>query len=180
MKGKGFEEAFMLDEAICKRIKEYANQEGYEFNQLIGLWNSSAYISTDSFGDQNGLVAKVAGDTYSIKATNIIYKQKAFLDLVIESGLTVGKPGNTFDTVRIALYLIYRIALSMTIKITEVQAKVLVYCYQEKAYSKAIDEEILLKAVPEASSETLTTLNKMGCIQIEDGKILLLERVIFS
>lgn len=180
MSGKGFEEAVLLDEQICQRIREYANREGYDSQRLIGLWNVSAQISVEAFGEQKGFVIGLTDKRYSIKAANIIYNQKVLLQALVEMGLTLNKPGNCIETLRTTLYIIFRVALLASIDISDAQAAVLIYCHKENAYVKPIEEDRLLKDVPGASSSILDDLTKMGCIRIDNGKVQLYERVILS
>lgn len=180
MSGKGFEEALLLDEIICQKIRAYADKEGYDRNQLIGLWNLSAQISVEAFGDQKGLVTKVIDKPYSIKAANIIYNQRILLKTLLEMGFTLKAAGNTLDTLRTALYIIYKVALVSTVDITDAQAAILIYCHKENAYVRPIEEEQLLKGVPIASRDTIDALNQMGCISIVEGKVQLCERIFLS
>lgn len=176
--GSAFEDACAFDEAICKMITENAPSLGYDASKLIGLWNMAAQVSVDSFGENHGLVTTIAGKAYSIKRLNIVYNQKVFLESVIEIGLTITRPGNKIETIRTALYLIYRIALVCTIEIKDTHAELLQMCHKMKAYSMPIEEEALLALVPTASSDDLTELDKLGCIKIIDGYVYLRERVI--
>lgn len=180
MAGKGFEEAYMMDENICKRIAIEAQTLGYEENKLIGLWNIAAQISVDTFGENNGFVFRFADNTYSLKAANIIYNQKVLLESIIEFGLTIAKPASSVETIRTALYILFKIAMVGTIEITDSHAQLLQVCHNAKAYSKAIDEESLLTMVPTASSADISDLHNLGCIEIVEGQIYLRERVIFS
>lgn len=170
----------MMDETICKRIAIEAQTLGYAENKLIGLWNIAAQISVDTFGENNGFVFHFADNTYSLKAANIIYNQKVLLESIIEFGLTIAKPASPVETIRTALYILFKIVMVGKIEITDSHAQLLQVCHNAKAYSRAIDEESLLTTVPTASSADISDLHNLGCIEIVEGQIYLRERVIFS
>lgn len=178
VKDQAFEEAYALDESICKRIIEYAKKLDCDAGRLIGLWNVAAQISIESVGDSKGIVCSLADRQFSIKGMNIIYNQKVLLESIIEMGLTIAVPTKPIETIRTALYIIYRIALASTIEINDVLAKLLKVCHQQNAYFTPIAETKLLCMVPLACSEDITVLHNMGCIKIVDGNITLNERII--
>lgn len=178
--GNAFEDACALDEAICKKITEQAPSLGYDARRLIGLWNMAAQVSADSFRENHGFVTAIAGKVYSIKGLNVIFNQKVLLESVIEMGLTIAKPGDLVETIRTALYLIYKIALAGTIEIEDTHAELLKVCHTKKAYSRPIKEDALLALVPAASSDDLTDLDRLGCIEIIGGHVHLREKVILS
>lgn len=178
--GNAFEDACALDETICKKIIEQSPSLGYDARKLIGLWNMAAQVSADSMGENHGLVTAIAGKAYSIKGLNIIYNQKVLLESVIEMGLTIAKPGDMVETIRTALYLIYKIALVGTIEIEDTHAELLKVCHTKKAYSRPIKEDALLALVPTASNDDLTKLDRLGCIEIIDGYVHLREKVILA
>lgn len=178
--GNAFEDACALDETICKKITEQSPSLGYDARKLIGLWNMAAQVSADSMGENHGLVIAIAGKAYSIKGLNIIYNQKVLLESVIEMGLTIAKPGDMVETIRTALYLIYKIALVGTIEIEDTHAELLKVCHTKKAYSRPIKEDALLALVPTASYDDLTKLDRLGCIEIIDGCVHLREKVILA
>ena len=120
----------------------------------------------------------VANKTVSIKGLNIIYKQEVLLQSIIETGLTIAIPQNKTETIRTALYLIYKIALESTIEIKSIHAELLRECHIRNAYSIPVKEEDLLDLVPGASPNEITELDKMKCIEIINGYIYLRERVI--
>lgn len=176
----GFSAAYALDEEICKRIEEQAKVIGYDIHKLRGLWNVAAQVSTESFGEHMGLVLIGKEKSLTIKGLNIIYNQKALLKEILETGLTITKPSNSIETIRTALYLVFKVAMLSTIEITDIHAKVLAACYKENAYARPIEEKALLTLVPEASSDDLTTLDKMRCIEIVDGYVRLNEGIVFT
>lgn len=178
--GKAFEDACAFDETICKKITEQAPSLGYDARRLIGLWNMSAQVSADSFGDNHGLVTAIVGKAYSIKGLNVIYNQKVLLESVIEMGLTIAKPGDIVETIRTALYIIYKIALIGTIEIKDVHAELLKACHINKAYAMPIKEDALLARVPKASSDDITELDRLGCIELVDGYVHLREKVVLE
>ncbi len=178
--GNAFEDACALDEAICKKITEQSSSLGYDARKLIGLWNMAAQVSADSFGDNHGLVTAIAGKAYSIKGLNVIYNQKVLLESVIEMGLTIAKPGDIVDTIRTALYIIYKIALVGTIEIKDVHAELLKACHINKVYAMPIKEDALLALVPKASSDDITELDGLGCIELVDGYVHLREKVVLE
>ncbi len=178
--GNAFEDACALDETICKKITEQSPSLGYDARKLIGLWNMAAQVSADCMGENHGLVTAIAGKAYSIKGLNIIYNQKVLLESVIEMGLTIAKPGDMVETIRTALYLIYKIALVGTIEIEDTHAELLKVCHTKKAYSRPIKEDALLALVPTASNDDLTKLDRLGCIEIIDGCVHLREKVILA
>ena len=178
--GNAFEDACAFDETICKMITEQAPSLGYDARKLIGLWNMAAQISADSLGENHGLVTTISGKAYSIKGMNVIYNQKVFLESVIEMGLTIAKPGDMIETIRTALYLIYKIALVGTIEIEDTHAELLKVCHTKKAYSRPIKEDTLLALVSEASNDDITELDRLGCIEIIDGCVHLREKIILA
>lgn len=180
MKGNGFEQAFALDEAICKRIREFADAKGYNADHLIGIWNVAAQTTAESFGDQLGLVYSISGKKYSIKVPNIIYNQKVLIEFILDMGLTITKPDNPIATVQMALFIVYKIALAATIEISELQAKTLLYCHKRNAYIMPISEDTILKDNPDINNDVLTSLAQMGCVRIENGFVYLLEKVVLT
>lgn len=174
-----FNEAFALDDEICKRIKLFAAESGYEEQKCLGLWNVTGYLSSDSLGDYKGFVYSVGEKSVTTKPMNIVYKQKVLLGFIIESGLTLTKPENKVETIKAALYILYKLALMSTIEITDTQAAVLKYLHTHQAYTQPISEEEILQNVKDANSGTVTILDQMKCIEIVDGIVYLRERVIF-
>lgn len=175
-----FEEAYALDEAICKKISEQASVLGYDATKLIGLWNIAAQVSADSIGEQKGIVFSFADKSYSLKGANIIYNQKVLLESILEMGLTITKPANPIETLRTALYLIFKIALVGTIEINHTHAQLLQACHNENAYLRPIEENALLALVPSACNDDITELDRLGCIEIIAGRVHLRERVVLS
>lgn len=178
MTDSAFEKACIFDEKVCEKITKQASYWGYDVQKLIGLWNIAAQVCADSPEMHHGLVATVANKTVSIKGLNIIYKQEVLLQSIIETGLTIAIPQNKTETIRTALYLIYKIALESTIEIKSIHAELLRECHIRNAYSIPIKEEDLLDLVPGASPNEITELDKMKCIEIINGYIYLRERVI--
>lgn len=84
------------------------------------------------------------------------------------------------ETIRTALYLIYKIALVSTIEIKDTHAELLRMCHVKKAYSRPIKEDVLLALVPTATSDDLIELDGLDCIKIVDGCVRLREKVVLA
>lgn len=170
--GSAFEDELRVQEAIEKEARE----KGYAAESLIKIWQDNAKIEVSSSKQQKGLV--FYNDTrVSVSMKNIQFNQKALLASIIEFALTSNMPQNKAELVKTMLFIIYKVAALSAIEISKEQADVLLYCHRHNAYQHVIPEDKILQRVEGATSAVIDELEKMKCIDIVGGAVLLKERV---
>lgn len=176
MANNGYEEAYAFDEAMCSVVRELARENSIPENKAVGLWN--ILIQIDVVGGMKGceLVWRDKQKTYSTKALNVFYNQKAVLEAVIEFGLSLTLPNDATTAIRFALLILYNLYKISTVELSDDMAKILIECHKKKAYRVGIGKKELVEQTG-VSEDELNRLEWLSCVRIDDGKVYLKEKV---
>ena len=179
MRGNGYEEAVAYNSTMCAVMRALAQDEGVSPDKMVGLWDIA--VQVDVVGDQDmmPLVWSVNGTSYSTKAVNVYFRLKTVLESIIEIGLTLTVPNDTFNTIRLALLILLKLLQSITVELTPEMSRLLMECHKRNAYVSGVEKEELLNKA-EASDDTLDTLCSMSCIRLQDNKVFLEERILIN
>ncbi|MDR1149888.1 MAG: hypothetical protein LBK66_14795 [Spirochaetaceae bacterium] len=141
------------------------------------------FIADDSKRDFV-LVNRKNGTAKSFKLTNIIVNFRDMLDMLIDITLTSAIPSSTVQAVKFILFLTYKVLGLSTENISESATQVLLFLHQNNAYSRAIQEDEVFKHFDSQGSIKMDAINiaikdllKIRCIDIVQGKIVLLEKI---
>jgi len=152
-----------------------------DVNQLIDT--HVCFIADESKSDFVLMNLK-GGTARSFKLTNIIIDFKGMLDTLIELALTSSVPSSAAQTVKLALFIVYKIFSLSIAKLSEIDAQVLLFLHKNNAYEKHINENevihhFILNGLAEKNTvyEAINNLLKIKCIDILNGKIALLEKL---
>ena len=66
-----------------------------------------------------------------------------------------------------------------TVELKNVHSTALIKCYQLHADQRAVSEQELLED-PDITADVLTDLNQLGCIEIRDGLVTLVEDILLG
>ena len=173
----GYSEAIQFQQNMCDDLLCEADKLGIDSNLVIGLWNTAVDIELLNSPGEHGFVWSYNGKTYSTKAFNVSFSMKKLLMSVLDFGASFQLPDGEIKTVLIALSILYKLIDASTIKLDDLHAQILLKCHLLNAYEHPVPEEVLLE-IPGVSSESISALEGMGCIQITDGFITLRERIL--
>lgn len=181
MAGNGYEEAYAFDKAMCNQVKKMAEDENVSPNKAVGLWDIA--IQIDVVGEDKclSMVWSDGTKTYSTKAVNVFFNQKAVLEASIEFGLTLALLKDAFATVRFALLILFKLYKITTVELTDEMAKLLVECHKRNAYNTGVKVSELLEATG-GDPAALEKLEELACLHFTDDrdKIILDEKVFIN
>ena len=173
------DEVYAIHDQIIEKIEQFAKDHGYDAGQCIGLWDTTAFISAEAADPASGFILDLPGQkTVSIKPINIIYKQSVLLTFLV-SGLTISLPQTPLSAGKIALYILFNLAIMATTELKDEQINTLLYLHKQQAYTHLIPEDEILRNVAGSSHDTISDLDHLGCIEIIDGKVRLREKVCY-
>ena len=176
MSQSGYQEAELFQKSMCENLRTEAEKNGWNPEQLIGLWDMAVDIELLDEPDSNPFVWSYKGQTYSTKAFNVRFSLKKVLISILEFGASMELPDSTVKAVFTALVILYKLLDINTVELREEYAVVLIKCHELHADERPIREEELLQ-LPDVSSETIDKLVLLGCIELEDGFVRLKEEI---
>ena len=181
MAGNGYEEAYVFDKAMCNQVKKMAEDENVSPNKAVGLWDIATQIDVVGEDKCLSMVWSDGTKTYSTKAVNVFFNQKAVLEAIIEFGLTLALPKDAFATVRFALLILFKLYKITTVELTDEMAKLLVECHKRNAYNTGVKVSELLEATG-GDPVALEKLEELACLHFTDDrdKIILDEKVFIN
>ena len=179
--GDNYAEAMLFNEQMCDEMREFAIKEGLDAKRMVGLYDIASRVEMGS-DSSVGFVWSYHDEVHSTKLFNVFFRMRATLTAIIENGLTLSLPENKTQTVMLALFILFKLCQVSTTDITPEQAMLLIECHNQNAYRSHgvyIDEDAVLQKL-QISSTAVSDLKKMGCLDIQDGKISLLEEVLIK
>lgn len=172
----GYFEAEIFQNAMCEALTEVAEKNNLNTDRLIGLWDTAVDIELLDEPSANSFVWSHKGTTYSTKAFNVRFSLKKVLILILEYGGTFAIPDGKVRTVLFALFILYKLFDMSTIELSEAHASALIKCAEFHAFDRPIREEELLLA-PNVTYTVISDLEQLGCVELTDGKVRLVESI---
>lgn len=176
MSQTGYYEAELFQKNMCDALKKDAEKNGWNSEQMIGLWDTAVDIELLDEPSTNPFVWSHKGKTYSTKAFNVRFSLKKVLISVLEYGGTFEIPDSEVKTIFVALLMLYKLVDIATVELSEAYAVAIIKCHKLHAMEHPILEEELLQ-VPNVTHTIITELDRLGCIELRDGYVRLNEEI---
>lgn len=174
-----YEDINLFWDTMRAEIIEEAQRCGWDRDVAIGLWDTAVDVELLSEPAADSFVWSCKGKTYSTKALNVKYSLRKVLTLILEVGGTISFSENAVRNVFIALWILSRLMDISTVELKNVHSTALIKCYQLHADQRAVSEQELLED-PDITADVLTDLNQLGCIEIRDGLVTLVEDILLG
>ena len=179
----GYEQALQYDMYMQEQLKLYAISENIDPKKMIGLYNIAVnYEVLDENGAAHEFIhtsGKTGGKLVSTKPYNLRFRLAASLSAIIETGITLFTPGETIPTIMQLVKIVISLLDESSIELSEEQAKVLLTCYQLKAFHSSVPEEVILQQTA-STSKVIDELCRLRCIELIDGNVKLVEEVVLN
>lgn len=181
MAGNGYEQAYAFDKAMCDQVRQMAKEEKVSPDLAVGLWDVAVQIDVEGNDKCLSMVWSDGTKTYSTKAVNVFFNQKAVLEAIIEFGLTLALPKDIFATVRFALLILFKLYKITTVELTDDMAKLLVECHKRNAYKTGVKVSELLESTG-VELAALEKLEELACLHFtaERDMVFLDEKVLIN
>lgn len=166
---------------VDRELMSFATQKQLFADMLIGLWDSAAVLYDDETNNQEPMLGLIINyNNIPVRISrHVLYRQKDFLELLLDSGLAFGSDETRVAIVIIFLKLIYKFLVLSIEKISDAQAQTLIFCHRHGLYNNWMEEDDLIKQCSSANHVVITELYRMKCIDICNNKIQLRERVMY-
>lgn len=173
----GYEQAVQYDRTVQTKLKEYAKSQNIDVGKMIGLYNIAAkYEVPDGDIPDHNLVRAKGEKVVSTKPYNLRFCLVASLSAIIDTGVALFTSDSIMLTVVQLLKILLTLWNDVTIELTEKQAYVLIECYRRNAHRVPIDETQLTDT-DSTLYKTIDELCILRCIELQDGKIRLVEEI---
>lgn len=176
MSQTGYLEAEKFQNNMCEVLTEVAKKNNLSIQRTIGLWDTAVDIELLDEPSAHSFVWSYKGATYSTKAFNVRFSLKKVLVSILEYGASFEVPDREVKTVLFVLLMLYKLVDIGTIKLSEAHAAALIKCAELHAFERPVREEELLQ-VSNVTNAVLTELEKLGCIELVDGNVRLIESI---
>ena len=179
----GYEQALQYDVHMQEQLKHYALSKNIDPKKMIGLYNIAVNIEVpDENIADHGLVHssdKTGEKLVTTKPYNLRFRLAASLSAIIETGITLFTPGEMIPTIMQLIKIVISLLDESSIELSEDQAKVLLACYQLKAFHSPVSEEVILQQTA-STPKVIDELCRLRCIEMIDGNIKLIEEVVLN
>ncbi len=179
----GYEQALQYDMHMQEQLKHYAISKNIDPKKMIGLYNIAVNIEVpDENIADHGFVHssdKTGEKLVTTKPYNLRFRLAASLSAIIETGITLFTPGEMIPTIMQLIKIVISLLDESSIELSEDQAKVLLACYQLKAFHSPVSEEVILQQTA-STPKVIDELCRLRCIELIDGNIKLIEEVVLN
>lgn len=172
----GYLEAEKFQNNMCEMLTEIAEKNNLSIERAIGLWDTAVDIELLDEPSAHSFVWSYRGTTYSTKAFNVRFSLKKVLTSILEYGATFEVPDRAVKTVLFVLFILYKLVDIGTIELNEAHAAALIKCAELHASERPVREEDLLQA-SNVTNTVLTELEKLGCVELVDGNVRLIDSI---
>lgn len=176
MSSSGYLDALRFQQNLSDDLRTEADSFGINIDQMTGLLDTAVDIELLNEPAENAFIWSYKGKTYSTKAFNVRFSLHKVLVSILEFGVSPEYPDTQLKAVLAALLILYKLINISTKELSEEHAAVLIECHKQHADVNPIDEEQLLQATG-ASRAIVTELSRIGCIELSNGTVRLLEEI---
>ena len=176
MSSSGYLEALRFQQNLSDDLRAEADNLGININQLTGLLDTAVDMELLNEPAENAFIWSYKGKAYSTKAFNVRFSLHKVLVSVLEFGVSPEFPDTSLKAILAVLIILYKLLKISTQELSEEHAAILIECHKQHADVNPIDEEQLLQATS-ASRAIVTELSRIGCIELNNGNVRLLEEI---